>query len=122
MFACFITYTCRRFSVIPDITEHDEILFLKSIVIPSISPRLKFGAYEDKRYAWMEEKAMRLSLSTDKVDELMDRFSTVKSLAEAEVKLEKLGERQRPQSPPLTGDGCFCTDVEFHFDDFVLRS
>lgn len=92
-------------------------MFLKSIVIPSFDEDLSFSTSkerkawmrkkEDQRFAWMEEKVVRLPLSKEKVDELMDRFSTVKSLTEAEMKLEKLQlRRQKSQLTLLTGDGC----------------
>lgn len=66
----------------------------------------------------MEQKAARLSLSKDKQVELMERYSTITSLSDAEVKLEKLEKSRLP-----TGDSCCCIVLIhclLHFVDSIV--
>lgn len=58
----------------------------------------------------MEQKAARLALSKDKQVELMERFSTVTSLSDAEVKLRDIkSELENFQKSRMsTGDDCCC--------------
>eukprot|EP00975_Prorocentrum_lima_P045310 9488270-Prorocentrum_lima.AAC.1 len=83
-------------SGLPVVSLDEEIQFLKSVVIPSFAPRLKFGSDEEKRSEWMKLKAEKY-LTKEKADELMDRFSTISTLEKAEAKLLLLEAKQERQ-------------------------
>eukprot|EP01039_Chlorochromonas_danica_P005287 gene5287-5822_t len=57
-------------SGLPIVSLDEEIQFLKSVVIPSFAPRLKFGFDEEKRSEWMKLKAERY-LTKEKADEFI---------------------------------------------------
>jgi hypothetical protein len=68
------------------VSRDEEVQFLKSVVIPSFAPRLKFGCNKKQREDWMRLKAEK-HLAVDKAKELIDRFSAVFTLEKAEEKL-----------------------------------
>eukprot|EP01039_Chlorochromonas_danica_P003747 gene3747-4096_t len=89
-------------SGLPVVSLDEEIQFLKSVVIPSFAPRLKFGFDEEKRSEWMKLKAERY-LTKEKADEFMDIFSTISTLEKAEEKLLLLEAKQERQQHSAAG-------------------
>lgn len=112
-------------SGLPEVSLDEEIQFLKSVVIPSFAPRLKFGSDEEKRADWMKLKAEKY-LALEKANELMDRFSTISTLEKAEEKLfcfEANQERQQLSAGVFLHDVVKFYDlIEFAETDSELKS
>ena len=88
-----------------DISLKDELLFIKSLLIPSYNPRYKLDTPE-KRDDWMSQRAIATHWDEDISAELIIRYGTVDSLEEAkgelaevkaEILLEKAEEKERKQ-------------------------
>jgi hypothetical protein len=71
-----------------DISLKDELLFIKSLLIPSFDPDKELDTSK-KRKEWLETRGVQKKWSLDILTELIERYGTVKSLDEAERKLEK---------------------------------
>jgi hypothetical protein len=82
-----------------DISLKYELLFVKSLLIPSFYPDYELDTIS-KRKAWLETRGVQKNWSLDILTELIEQYGTVKSLVEAkEVKvvLEKKEDNERKQ-------------------------
>jgi hypothetical protein len=78
-----------------DISLKDELLFIKSLLIPSFNPKNNIDTPE-MRDEWLATRAEQKKWDSEVADELIERYGTVKSLDEAKeerVKTERLLEK-----------------------------
>ncbi len=71
-----------------EISLKNELLFIKSLLIPSFNPTNKLDTPE-KREEWLETRGVQKKWSLDILTELIERYGTVNSLEKAERLLEK---------------------------------
>ena len=71
-----------------DISLKDKLLFMKSLLIPAFDPDNELETSK-KRKKWLETRGVQKRWSLDILTELIERYGMVKSLEEAERKLEK---------------------------------
>ena len=71
-----------------DISLKDKLLFIKSLLIPAFDPDNELETSK-KRKKWLETRGVQKRWSLDILTELIERYGMVKSLEEAERKLEK---------------------------------
>jgi hypothetical protein len=70
-----------------EISLKDELLFIKSLLIPAFDPDNELDSSK-KRKEWMQARGEKKKWSVDILAELIERFGTINSLEEAEMKLE----------------------------------
>ncbi len=75
-----------------DISLKDELLFIKSLLIPAFDPDNELDSSEKskKRKEWLKTRGEQKKWNLDVLAELIERYGTVKSLKEAERKLEEV--------------------------------
>ncbi len=72
-----------------DISLKDELLFIKSLLIPAFDPDNELETSK-KRKKWLETRGVEKKWSLEILTELIERYGTIVSLEEAEDELEKV--------------------------------
>ena len=72
-----------------DISLKDELLFIKSLLIPAFDPDNELETSK-KRKKWLQTRGVEKKWSLEILTELIERYGTIVSLEEAENELEKV--------------------------------
>ena len=72
-----------------DISLNDELLFIKSLLIPAFDPDNELETSK-KRKKWLQTRGVEKKWSLEILTELIERYGTIVSLEEVENELEKV--------------------------------
>jgi hypothetical protein len=100
-----------------DISLKDELLFIKSVLIPAFDPDNELDN-SMKRKKWMRQKAIRTHWDAEVSAELIERYGTVNNLAKAEakekeVKAERLLEKAEENERKPGKSSIICSSSSF---------
>ena len=86
------------------ISLKDELLFIKSLLIPAFDPDNELDSSK-KRKEWLANRAEQKKWDAEVATELIERYGTVKSLEEAKIEKEKVERLQEKAEENEKGKG-----------------